>query len=39
MGAMAATGRGEEDFFAVLKLMEELAGVNLPQRHEDTKKK
>jgi 3-hydroxyisobutyrate dehydrogenase-like beta-hydroxyacid dehydrogenase len=28
MGAMTATGRGEEDFFAVLKLMEELAGVN-----------
>jgi 3-hydroxyisobutyrate dehydrogenase-like beta-hydroxyacid dehydrogenase len=27
MGAMSATGRGEEDFFAVLKLMEELAGV------------
>ena len=27
MGAMIGTGRGEEDFFAVLKLMEELAGL------------
>jgi hypothetical protein len=28
MGAMIGTGRGEEDFFAVLKLMEEFAGLN-----------
>ena len=27
MGAMIGTGRGEEDFFAILKVMEELAGL------------
>lgn len=27
MGAMIGTGRGEEDFFAILKVMEDLAGL------------